>query len=81
MHLINDIKRLDKGSFIKSLVINIIKAGITLLFILRHSTCTFKGLLNGNKGKKVNFMLLNIAIIKDFFINIVLKAFLYKKGL
>jgi hypothetical protein len=81
MHLINDVKRLDKGSFIKSLVINIIKANITLLFILRYSICTFKRLLNKSESKRVNLLLLNIAIIKGFLINIVLKALFYKKGL
>jgi hypothetical protein len=79
--LVNDVKRLDKASFIKSLVTNIIEASITSLLVLRCSTCTFKGLLNGIKGKKVDFILLNIAIIKGFLINIVLKALLYKKGL
>jgi hypothetical protein len=80
MHLINDVKRLDKGSFIKFLVINTIKASITLLLILRHSTRIFKGLLNKSKGRKVDLILLNIAIIKGFLINIVLKALFYKKG-
>jgi hypothetical protein len=75
------VKRLDKASFIKSLITNIIKASITLLFILRHSTCIFKGLLNKSKSKKVDLILFNIIIIKGFFINIVLKALFYKKGL
>jgi hypothetical protein len=78
---VNDVKRLDKASFIKFLVINTVETSITLLFILRHSTCTFKGLLNGTKSKKINLILLNVAIIKGFFINIVLKALFYKKGL
>jgi hypothetical protein len=81
MHLMNDVKSLDKASFIKSLVTNIIKASITLLFILKRGTCTFKGLLNRSKGKKVDFILFNIAIVKGFLINIVLKALLYKKSL
>jgi hypothetical protein len=62
-------------------VTNIIKASITLLPILRRGTCTFKGLLNKSKSKKVNLILLNIAIIKGFLINIVLEALFYKKGL
>jgi uracil phosphoribosyltransferase len=62
-------------------VTNIIKASITLLPILRRGTCTFKGLLNKTKSKKVNLILLNIAIIKGFLINIVLEALFYKKGL
>jgi predicted AAA+ superfamily ATPase len=81
MHLINDVKRLDKASFIKSLITNTVKASITLLSILKHSTCMFKGLLNRIKSKKVDFILFNIAIIKGFLVNIVLKALFYKKGL
>jgi hypothetical protein len=81
MHLINNVRRFDKGSFIKSLVINIIKARTTSLPILKYSTRTFKGLLNKSKGKKVNLILLNIAIVKGFLINIILKALFYKKGL
>jgi hypothetical protein len=78
---VNDVKRLDKASFIKSLVTNIIKASITLLPILRRGTRTFKGLLNKIKSRKVDLILFNVAIIKGFLINIVLKALFYKKGL
>jgi hypothetical protein len=78
---VNDVKRLDKASFIKSLMINIIKASITSLLILRRGTCTFKRLLNRIKGRKVDLILLDIAIVKGFLVNIVLKALFYKKGL
>jgi hypothetical protein len=78
---VNDVKRLDKASFIKSLVTDIIKASITLLPILKRGTCTFKELLNGIESRKVNLILLNVAIIKGFLVNIVLKALFYKKGL
>ena len=77
----NDVKRLDKASFIKSLVTDTVEASTTSLPILGRGTCTFKGLLNGTEGKKVDLMLLDVAIIKGFLINIVLKALLYKKGL
>jgi hypothetical protein len=75
------VKSFDKGSFIKPLIINIIKASAASLPILRYSTCTFKGLLNKGKGEKVNFILLNIIIIKGFLTNIILKALFYKKSL
>jgi hypothetical protein len=75
------VKGLDKASFIKCLITNTIKASITLLPILRHSTRMFKGLLNKSKGKKVDLIFFNITIIKGFLINIVLKALFYKKGL
>jgi hypothetical protein len=78
---VNDVKRLDKASFIKSLVTDTVEASTTLLFILRRGTRTFKGLLNGTKGRKVDLILLNVAIVKGFLVNIVLKALLYKKGL
>jgi hypothetical protein len=78
---VNDVKRLDKASFIKSLITNTVEASTTLLLILKRGTRTFKGLLNGIKGKKVDLILLDIAIIKGFLINIVLKALFYKKGL
>jgi hypothetical protein len=78
---VNDVKRLDKASFIKSLVTDTVEASITSLPILGHSTCTFKGLLNRTKGKKVDLILLDVAIVKGFLVNIVLKALFYKKGL
>jgi hypothetical protein len=81
IHLVNNVKRLDKASFIKSLVTNTVKASIILLPILGRGTRTFKGLLNRIKGKKVDLILFDIIIIKGFLINIVLKALLYKKGL
>jgi hypothetical protein len=79
--LVNNIKRFNKASFIKFLVTNIIEANTTLLSILGYSTYIFKELLNRIKGKKIDLIFLNITIIKGFLINIVLKAFLYKKGL
>jgi hypothetical protein len=68
------VKRLDKAFFIKSLVANTVEASTTSLPILRRGTRTFKELLNKIKGKKVDFILLDIAIVKGFLINIVLKA-------
>jgi hypothetical protein len=78
---VNDVKRLDKVSFIKSLMTNTVEASTTLLPILRRGTYTFKGLLNRIKSKKVDLILLDVIIIKGFLINIVLKALFYKKGL
>jgi hypothetical protein len=80
-HLVNNIKHLNKASFIKFLIINTIKASTTLLPILGRGTRTFKGLLNRTKSRKVDLILLDVAIVKGFLINIVLKALLYKKGL
>jgi hypothetical protein len=51
-----------------------------MLLITRRGTCTFKGLFNKRDGKRVNLVLRDVAIIKSFYINIVLKALLFKKG-
>jgi hypothetical protein len=74
IYLLNNIKRFNKGLFVKLLITNIIKASITSLFILKRGTCTFKRLFNKGKSKKANLILFNIIIIKGFLINIVLKA-------
>jgi hypothetical protein len=62
-------------------VTDTVEASTTSLPILGRGTRTFKGLLNGTEGKKVDLMLLDVAIVKGFLVNIVLKALLYKKGL
>jgi hypothetical protein len=71
---------LNKGNFVKLLIELVIKVKTFILLIIRHSTCTFKGLFNKRDGKRVNLVLCNIVIIKGFYINIVLKAFLFKKS-
>jgi hypothetical protein len=79
-YLVNNKERLDKGSFVKLLVELVIKAKTFILLILRRGTCTFKGLFNKRDSKRVNLMLCNVAIVKGFYINIVLEALLFKKG-
>jgi hypothetical protein len=80
IHLVNNKERLDKGSFVKLLIELVIKARTFILLILRHSTCTFKGLFNKRDSKKVNLVLRDVAIVKGFYINIVSKALLFEKG-
>jgi hypothetical protein len=79
-HLVNNKKRLNKGSFIKLLVELVIKTRTFILLITRHDTYTFKGLFNKRDGKRVNLVLRDVAIVKGFYINIILEAFLFKKG-
>jgi hypothetical protein len=80
IHLVNNKERLNKGSFVKLLVELVIKARTFILLITRHSTRTFKGLFNKKDNKRVNLILRDIVVIKGFYINIVLKALLFKKG-
>jgi hypothetical protein len=80
IYLVNNKERLDKGSFIKLLIELIIKARTFILLITRHSTCIFKGLFNKRDGKRVNLVLRDVVIVKGFYINIVLEALLFKKG-
>jgi hypothetical protein len=79
-HLVNNKKRLDKGSFVKLLVKLVVEARTSILLIIRHSTRTFKGLFNKRDGKRVNLVLRDIAVIKGFYVNIVSEALLFKKG-
>jgi hypothetical protein len=79
-HLVNNKERLNKGSFVKLLIELIVKARTFILLITRRGTRTFKGLFNKRDGKRVNLVLRDVAIVKGFYINIVLEAFLFKKG-
>jgi hypothetical protein len=80
IHLVNNKERLDKGNFVKLLVELVVEARTFILLITRRGTRTFKGLFNKRDGKRVNLVLCNVAIVKGFYINIVSKAFLFKKG-
>jgi hypothetical protein len=81
IYLVNNKERLNKGSFIKLLIKLVIKARTFILLIIRHGTCTFKGLFNKRDSKRVNLILCNVVIVKGFYINIVLKAPFFKKGI
>jgi hypothetical protein len=80
IYLVNNKERLNKGSFIKSLVELVIKAKTSILLIIRHGTYTFKRLFNKRDRKRVNLVLRDVVIVKGFYINIILKALLFKKG-
>jgi hypothetical protein len=79
IHVINDVRILDKGTFIKECPGRTVKAGTSSLPIISRSTRTIKSILNGKNGK-VNLVLNNVAVIEGFHVNIVSKALLYKKG-
>jgi hypothetical protein len=80
MYLVNNKERLDKGSFVKLLVELVVEAKTFILLITRHGTRTFKGLFNKRDGKRVNLVLRDVAVVKGFYVNIVLEALLFKKG-
>jgi hypothetical protein len=65
--------------FIKERPRVIVKAGMLSLLIISYSTYIIKGILN-RRNRKVNLILLDIIVIKGFLLNIISKAFLYKKG-
>jgi hypothetical protein len=79
-HLVNNKKQLDKGSFVKLLVKSIVEAKTFILLITRHGTRTFKELFNKRDNKRVNLVLRDVAVVKGFYINIVLEALFFKKG-
>jgi hypothetical protein len=80
-YLVNNKKRLDKGSFIKLLIELVVKARTFILLITRRGTRTFKGLFNKRDSKRVNLVLRNVVVVKGFYINIVSKALFFKKGM
>jgi hypothetical protein len=80
MYLVNNKERLNKGSFVKLLVELVIEARTFVLLIIRRGTRTFKGLFNKRDSKRVNLVLYDVAIVKGFYINIVLEALLFEKG-
>jgi hypothetical protein len=80
IHLVNNKERLNKGSFVKLLVELVVEVRTFILLIIRHGTCTFKGLFNKRDGKRVNLVLCDVVVVKGFYINIVLEAFLFEKG-
>jgi hypothetical protein len=80
IHLVNNKERLDKGSFVKLLVELVVEARTFIFLITRRGTYTFKGLFNKRDGKRVNLVLRDVVVVKGFYINIVLKALLFKKG-
>jgi hypothetical protein len=78
-HVVNDVRLLDKGSFILERLRYIVKARSSSLLILGRDTYIIKSILNGKRGK-VNLVLNNVAIMEGFHVNIILKALLYKRG-
>jgi hypothetical protein len=80
IHLVNNKERLNKDNFVKLLIELVVKARTFILLITRHSTRTFKGLFNKRDGKRVNLVLRDVVVVKGFYINIVLKALLFEKG-
>jgi hypothetical protein len=80
IHLVNNKERLDKGSFVKSLIELVVEARTFILLITRHGTRTFKGLFNKRDGKRVNLVLRDVAVVKGFYINIVSEALFFEKG-
>ena len=78
-HVVNDVRLLDKGSFVPERPRHTVKAGNSSLPILDRGTCTIKSILNGKKGK-VDLVLNDMAIMEGFHVNIVLEALLRKRG-
>jgi hypothetical protein len=80
-HLVNNKERLNKGSFVKLLIKLVVEARTFILLITRRGTYTFKGLFNKRDDKRVNLILRDVVVVKGFYINIVLEALFFKKGI
>jgi hypothetical protein len=79
IHLINNKELLELRSFIKVAYNKCIEAGSFSLLILGHSKKVIKKVLNNIASlNSEDLTLLNIIIVKGFYINIVSKAWLNK---
>ena len=75
IHLINSKKLLKPRSFIKAAYNKCVKAGSSSLPILRHSKRVVKKALNGAASLNLeDLILLNVIIVKGFYINIISEA-------
>jgi hypothetical protein len=81
MHLINSKDLLKPNLFIKSSINKSVKAGLSALLIIKRGTYIIKRALNSKLRIAIaNLILKNVAIIKGFYINIILEAYLLKLG-
>ena len=81
LNLINEILKLEPGTFIKAIKTETVKSGLGALSILRHRTYILRGILNrANSNNKRDLILKNIVIVKGFYINIISKAKLLLVG-
>jgi hypothetical protein len=79
MHLINNKDLLEPGLFVKASYNKCVEAGSSSFLILRYGTKVIKKTLNGTSSfSSANLVLNDIIVIKGFYINIILKARLYK---
>jgi hypothetical protein len=80
MHLVNSKDLINSSTFIKAKINNYVKAGITSLLIIRHSTHMIKNVINRPTGPRTKDLILyDIIIIKGFYINIISEARLAEK--
>ena len=75
----NNIRIFDKGIFINKYSRYIIEIGFSSFPIIDYNTYIIKNILNRQNRKKTNLEIINIIVIKDFYINIISETLLYKK--
>jgi hypothetical protein len=81
MYLVNSKDLLKPRSFIKVITNKSIKVELFTLLILGYKTYIIKRILNSALGLIIaDLILKNIIIIKGFYINIILKAYLRELG-
>jgi hypothetical protein len=82
LYLVNSKDLIIISTFRSSSLNNIVEVGTQSIPIVSYKTRLIKGILNRlNSLKIVNLKLLNIIVVKGFYINIISKALLFKKGL
>ena len=80
IYLVNSKNLINSSTFIKAKINNYIEAGITSLLIIRYSTYITKNIINKPIRPYIKDLILyNIIVIKEFYINIISKAYLVEK--
>ena len=79
IYLINNKDLLEPGSFIKASYNKCVEAGSSSFSILGRGTKVIRKTLNSTSSfSSANLILNDIVIVKGFYVNIILKARLYK---
>ena len=80
IYLVNSKNLINSSTFIKAKINNYIKAEITSLPIIKYSTYIIKNIVNRpTELYTKDLIFYNIAVIKEFYINIISKAYLVEK--
>jgi transposase InsO family protein len=81
LHVVNRVELLDSGTFQPSAWTDSINVGTSSVAVKGRGTRTLKGAINYGNGKLGDLVLLKVAVVEGFHVNIVSEAMLRASGL